>query len=143
MIHLKKYSELNEFEKIYIEKKYQFENKEEILRNKFLLFFRKSKMQLLLKKDQIGLSGALSFVIKSKFIEIDIWYVEEKTRLQGLAKELLKKLRDTYPFKDIIVSLNKCRKDITSCMSFLRSNGFEFLEYKGSEQIVFIKKPGN
>lgn len=143
MIQVKKYTDLSEFEKKYVEKKYIIENKSEIINNKFILFFRKSKMRIILKKDNIGLGGALSFVTKGKFIEIDLIFVEEKKRLNGLAKEMIKTLRESYPFKDIIISLNKFRKDLISCISFFKTIGFEFLEYKGSEQMVFIKKMGN
>lgn len=143
MINIKKFSELNNFEKIYIEKKFDLENKSDILNNTLSLFFRKNKMKTLLKTNGNGLTGALSFLSKGKIIEIDILFIEENYRLNGFGKELINKLTETQPFKDIIISLNKNRKDIDHCINFLKSNNFEFFEYKGSKQIVFIKKTGN
>lgn len=143
MINIKKFAELNHVEKIYVEKKFKIENKSQILNNKIFLFFRKNKMKTLLKINNEGLSGALSFTIKGKVIEIDIIYIEEKDRKNGFGKELINKLTETQPFKDIVISLDKTRKDIEKCIDFLKANNFEFFEYKGTNQILFIKKPGN
>lgn len=143
MINIKKFRELNDLEKKYIEKKFALENKADILNSIISLFFRKNKMNVLLKTDNEGLTGVLSFFVKGRIVEIDILYIEEKHRLNGFGKELINKLTESQPFKDIIVSLNKNRKDIESCINFLKANNFEFFEYKGSTQILFIKKPGN
>ena len=83
MINIKKFKELNDLEKKYIEKKFALENKADILNSIISLFFRKNKMNVLLKTDNEGLTGVLSFFVKGRIVEIDILYIEEKHRLNG------------------------------------------------------------